>query len=88
MSVKNCDEKIYERFEEKYPDHYLNWSSIDKGKYIIQYATVPCFFLAKIKAKTKIPGVNSCLESSVYIFKTFDEIEEFFEELTGEKNES
>ena len=74
----------YDNFNEKYPNNTLNWNNIDKGKYIIVYATVPCFYLAKINAKTKIPGVNDCLESKVYIFQTFNEIEEFFKKLTGE----
>ena len=71
-------------FNEKYPNHYLNWSNIEKEKYFIHYATVPCYYLAKIKAKTMMPGVNSCLESKVYIFQTFKEIEDFFKKLTGE----
>ena len=60
----------------------LSFNDIDKGKYIIKYTTIPGYYIAKIKAKTMIPGVNPCLESELYYFKNFEEIENYFEQLT------
>jgi len=60
------------------------WSEKDKGKYIIEYTTIPGYFIARIRAKTLIPGVNPCLESELYYFKNFAELETFFENLTRE----
>ena len=70
-------EKVYEKIS----SGKIKWSFHDKGKYTIAYTTIPCFYLGKIIAKTKIPEVNSCLESDVYLFKTFKEMENFFENL-------
>jgi len=58
------------------------WSKIDKGKYLIEYTMIPGYYIARIKAKTLIPGVNPCLESELYYFKNLAEIETFFENLT------
>ena len=64
----------------------IKWTTIDKGKYLILYDTVPNYIIAKIKAKTKIPGVNECRESDVYLFSNFSEAEKFFKELV-DRNE-
>ena len=61
----------------------IRWSTIDKGKYLIKYEIIPNYYLAKIKSKTMIPGVNRCQESELYYFKNFEEIENFFEQLIG-----
>jgi len=76
-----------DRFWERIKDNRLNWSTVDKGKYSIYYSIIPCAYLGFIRAKTLIPGVNSCLESEVFIFENYAQMEEFFEKLTGDNNE-
>ena len=82
MASIDCNDIIQEAiFNKDLP--YIKWSTLDRGKYLLLYTTVPCFVLAKIRAKTLIPGVNPCLESDVFIFKTINEAEKFFNELTS-----
>ena len=58
------------------------FNKIEKEKYFIEYFMVPKKYVARIKAKTKIPGVNEILESELYYFNNFNEIEIFFKNLT------
>jgi len=76
-----------DRFWEKIKNNKLNWSIKDKDKYQINYATIPYAYLAFIRTKTLIPGVNPCLESEVFIFENYSQMEEFFEKLTGDKDD-
>jgi hypothetical protein len=60
----------------------FSFNKVDKDKYIIEYTAIPGHYIARIRAKTLIPGVNPCLESELYYFKTFEEMENFFKQLT------
>ena len=77
--VKVKLDEVYENFSSP----HLSWQVLEGNQYNLEYTTIPFFYLAKIRAKSLIKGVNPCLESDVYIFKNLEEAEKFFEDLTG-----
>jgi len=56
---------------------------IDFGKFIVQYDIIPLGFLARVVNKTK----THFDERDVYIFKTYEEMENYFG-MYGDKNEN